>query len=47
MGAELLALLPGIDFQSLLDMSWNELKFWHEKGLTVYKKNAGYILNGI
>jgi hypothetical protein len=41
MVAELLVLLPGLDFQSILDMSWDDIKFWHKKGLTVFKRMRG------
>ena len=41
MVAELLALLPGMDYQTLMNMYWDELAFWHEKAVAVYKKLHG------
>jgi hypothetical protein len=34
MVAEILALLPGMDFLSLMDMHWEQLSFWHEKAVS-------------
>jgi hypothetical protein len=41
MAAEIMALLPGMDYQSLMDMYWEELRFWHEKAVNVYKALHG------
>jgi hypothetical protein len=37
MVAEILHLLPGMDFSSLMNMYWEELSFWHEKAVDTYK----------
>jgi len=41
MVAELLALLPGMNYQSVMDMDWNEFSFWHGKAVSVYKRIRG------
>jgi hypothetical protein len=33
MVAEILMLLPGMDFAALMNMYWEELSFWHEKAV--------------
>jgi hypothetical protein len=37
MVAEILMLLPGMDFMTLMGMYWEQLSFWHEKAVDVYK----------
>jgi len=41
MVAEILMLLPGMDFATLMDMYWEQLSFWHEKAVSVYKAARG------
>jgi len=41
MVAEILALLPGMDFSTLMDMYWEQLSFWHEKAVKVAKAIRG------
>jgi hypothetical protein len=43
MVAEILALLPGMDFLTLMNMYWEELSFWHEKAVSVHKALHGGI----
>lgn len=41
MAAEILALLPGMDYASLKDMYWEEFALWHGKALKVAKALRG------
>jgi len=41
MVAEILMMLPGMDFSTLMDMYWEQLSFWHEKAVDVYKAVHG------
>jgi hypothetical protein len=41
MVAEILVLLPGMDFMSLMDMSWEQLSFWHDKAVSVTRAMRG------
>jgi len=41
MVAEILALLPGMGFATLMDMNWEQLSFWHQKAVDVYKAVHG------
>jgi hypothetical protein len=41
MAAEVLALLPGMDYKSLMDMYWEELLFWHGKAVDTAKRMRG------
>ena len=41
MAAEILLLLPGMDFTTLMNMYWDELSFWHEKAVGAYKTLHG------
>jgi len=43
MVAEILMLLPGMDFSTLMDMHWDQLSFWHEKAVNVTKAVRGRI----
>jgi len=40
MAAEILLLLPGMGFETVMDMYWEQLLFWHEKAVEAY--NAVY-----
>jgi hypothetical protein len=42
MAAQILALLPGMDYASVMDMTWTELSFWHKKAVETAK-----ILRGV
>jgi hypothetical protein len=37
----ILMLLPGMDFATLMDTYWEQLSFWHEKAVEVYKAVHG------
>lgn len=41
MAAELLALLPGMSYETVMNFYWEELSFWHEKAINVYKAMHG------
>jgi hypothetical protein len=41
MVAEILHLLPGMDFPTLMNFYWEELSFWHEKAVKVAKAVRG------
>jgi len=41
MVAEILLLLPGMDFATLMDMYWEQLSFWHEKAVVAAKAIRG------
>jgi hypothetical protein len=41
MVAEILLLLPGMDFSTLMDFHWEELSFWHEKAVNAAKAIRG------
>ena len=41
MVAEILYLLPGMDFQILMDMGWEQLSFWHGKAVEVHRAIHG------
>jgi hypothetical protein len=41
MVAEVLALLPGMGFKTLMDMYWDELLFWHGKAVDTAKRLRG------
>jgi len=41
MVAEILLLLPGMDFSTLMDMYWEQLSFWHEKAVEAYNAVHG------
>jgi hypothetical protein len=41
MAAEILMLLPGMDFATLMEMHWEQLSFWHEKAVGVTKAIRG------
>jgi hypothetical protein len=41
MAAEILMLLPGMDFTTLMDMYWEQLSFWHEKAVNAAKAIRG------
>jgi len=41
MVAEILMLLPGMDFTTLMDMYWEQLSFWHEKAVNAAKAVRG------
>jgi len=41
MVAEILMLLPGMDFTTLMDMYWEQLSFWHENAVNVAKAVRG------
>jgi len=41
MVAEILMLLPGMDFSTLMDMEWEQLSFWHDKAVNVTKAARG------
>ena len=41
MVAEILLLLPGMDFTTLMDMYWEQLSFWHEKAVNTAKAIRG------
>lgn len=39
--AELLALMPGMSFDNVMDMYWRELAAWHGAAVSVAKKIRG------
>jgi hypothetical protein len=41
MVAEILILLPGMDFVTLMEMYWEQLSFWHEKAVNATKAIRG------
>jgi len=41
MVAEILAMLPGMDFSTLMDTRWEQLSFWHEKAVKAAKAVRG------
>jgi hypothetical protein len=41
MVAEIMLLLPGMDFVTLMDFHWEELSFWHEKAVNAAKAVRG------
>jgi len=41
MVAEILMLLPGMDFNTLMEMYWEQLSFWHEKAVIVTRAVRG------
>jgi len=41
MVTEILVLLSGMDFTTLMDMYWEQLSFWHEKAVKVTKAIRG------
>jgi hypothetical protein len=41
MVAEILAVLHGMDFKTIMDMYWEELSFWHEKAVNVSRTMYG------
>jgi hypothetical protein len=41
MVAEILALLPGMGFETLMNMYWEELSFWHGKAVGVHNALHG------
>jgi hypothetical protein len=41
MVAEVLALLPGMEFKTLMEMYWDELLFWHGKAVDTAKRLRG------
>jgi hypothetical protein len=41
MVAEVLALLPGVGFNALMDMYWEELLFWRGKAVETAKRLRG------
>ena len=41
MVAEILLLLPGMDFATLMDMYWEQLSFWHKKTIDAAKAIRG------
>jgi hypothetical protein len=41
MVAEILHLLPGMDYPSLMDMEWERLSFWHGKAVDTAKRVRG------
>jgi hypothetical protein len=41
MAVEILMMLPGMDFATLMDMYWEQLSFWHEKAVEIYKAAHG------
>jgi len=43
MVAEILMLLPGMDFTTLMNFYWEELSFWHEKAVSAAKAIRGGI----
>jgi hypothetical protein len=38
MVAQMLYVLPGMGYETLMNMYWEELCFWHEKAVDVYKR---------
>jgi hypothetical protein len=41
MVAEILHLLPGMDYATLMDFFWEELSFWHKKAVDTAKAVRG------
>jgi hypothetical protein len=41
MVAEILLLLPGMDYETVMNFYWDELSFWHDKAVTVFKRLRG------
>jgi hypothetical protein len=41
MVAEILAVLPGISYETVMNFYWDELSFWHNKAVSVYKRMHG------
>jgi hypothetical protein len=41
MVVEILVLLPGMGYETLMNMYGEELMFWHEKAVDVYKRVHG------
>jgi hypothetical protein len=43
MVAQILYMLPGMGYDTLMNMYWEEVSFWHEKALGVYKTVHGVL----
>jgi hypothetical protein len=41
MAAEIFALLPGLDYKTVMDFYWEELLFWHKKAVAAAKRLRG------
>jgi hypothetical protein len=41
MAAEILGVLPGIRYETVMDFTWLELKDWHERALRFFKRVHG------
>jgi hypothetical protein len=41
MVAEILTLMGGMSYESLMEMYFEELSFWHKKAVDVYKATHG------
>jgi hypothetical protein len=41
MAAELMAVLPGLSYETVMDFGWFELKDWHSRAVKVFKKIHG------
>ena len=42
MVAQMLYMLPGMGYERLMNMYWEELSFWYEKAVDVYKTVHGF-----
>jgi hypothetical protein len=41
MAADVLALLPGVGYEAVMNFSWEELLFWHGKAVNAAKRLRG------
>ena len=41
MVCELCALMPGMEFSTVMDFYWDEFSYWHEKAVNVAKRIRG------
>jgi hypothetical protein len=43
MVAQILGVLPGMGYETLMNMYWEELIFWHEQAVRVYTTLHGVV----